>query len=531
MSTVRVKKSVLQSIIRKSLSESDIKKSDVNRRLTVGPDSSSLPSELPLSPSDRMSTQLEVERPPVEDDEYVPMNPKELGLAVQALSEMVPVDHVEKAYMAFKRIIEQLEEEGSDDEEVQIESIRRKNAVLNALMREQSDEYKGVGKLMYQAYKGEDLGPSDDDEEEGASKSAGDSELEDLLREYPNALGNFGLVRSDIKKVIGLVDDILISGSDLETFMEILDGMEDVDDKKMQKVQDAFTKRKDRDLANFVKYFIRANTVAVGDSAKVSKSSKKSVEPASQSTVPASFEWQKYAKPMGYAAASGLRQSFIRDVTGVRALLAYLSGKDDRAYVRNSVMEAFIDGLSAPENQSVLKELIEEEGMSEFARAMEENPKLLTQTQIYKNFEGMITYEALSQIADMKFKGPSGKGFGRRIGEGFLAEFGEPKLSSREEMQLDEMQRDGVYRDLVDYILDEAEDNNYINLLTAAFIMAAEDADVEEYGNYLKPAYSTLKSLSAGKKPPELAVGEFLKGSPEGEEFASKIKAARRGRK
>ena len=68
MSNVKIKKSVLQSIIKKSLSESGLH-SDPSRRLVVGPDSSSLPSMLPLTPSDRMATQLEVERPPVEDPE------------------------------------------------------------------------------------------------------------------------------------------------------------------------------------------------------------------------------------------------------------------------------------------------------------------------------------------------------------------------------------------------------------------------------------------------------------------------------
>ena len=93
MSDVKIKKSVLQSIIKKHLVEAP--RSDVSRRLTVGPDKSTLPTSLPLSPSDRMSTQLEIERPPVEDPDYVPANVRELGHAVQALSEMVPDDQVE----------------------------------------------------------------------------------------------------------------------------------------------------------------------------------------------------------------------------------------------------------------------------------------------------------------------------------------------------------------------------------------------------------------------------------------------------
>jgi hypothetical protein len=534
MSTVSVKKSVLQSIIKKSLSEGDFKKSDPSRRLTVGPDLSSLPAELPLTPSDRMSTQIEVERPPVEDEDYTPMNQRELGFALQALSSMVPTDHVEKAYMAFKSIIEQIEEEGSDDEEIQIESVRRKTAILRALLGEAEDEYRGAGKLMYQTYKDTDLGSPDEDETTSKT-TLRDVNVDRILREYPDALGNLGLVKSDLFKLLGLVDDILISNSDLEIFMEILEGMESVDDKTMDKVQKAFFTRRDKDLANFVKFFIRTNTVAAGGSAKPAKPSKKA---APKVEIPGEFAWQEYAKKFGFAAASGIRQSFIRDITGVRAVAAYVTGKNELAYIKNSILEAFEDALSSPRNKAVLETLIEEEGLQEFRNLLEEDPKLLTRTETYKNFAGLITYEALSRIAEMSFKGMGGKGAGRRIGDAFQAEFGKEKPSSRELKQLEDMSLAGDYSDLVDSILDEAEQNNYINFLTAALLMAAEDpsssATAAELAahEYAKPAFATLKSFSSGKKPPELALGDFVEPSPEGEAFVSQVKAARKlGRK
>lgn len=149
MPDVKIKKSVLQNIIRKSLRESGPKGThDVSQRLTIGPEHSTLPDMLPLSPSDRMSTQLDVERPPVEDPEYVPANSKELGFALQALAEMVPAEQVEQAYMAFQKIIERLEEEASDDEEVQLEAMQRKNRVLQALMNESDDETLSLGRKM-----------------------------------------------------------------------------------------------------------------------------------------------------------------------------------------------------------------------------------------------------------------------------------------------------------------------------------------------------------------------------------------------
>ena len=152
MPDVKVKKSVLQSIIKKHLFESPAPDSGVPRRLTVGPDRSPLPQGLPLSPSDRMSVQLDVERPPVDDPDYMPENPRELGYAVQALAEMVPVEFVEKVYDGFKKVIEDAVE-GDDDSEGEemkmsddvdllnkFESFYRRSRLVNSLMSEAADD-------------------------------------------------------------------------------------------------------------------------------------------------------------------------------------------------------------------------------------------------------------------------------------------------------------------------------------------------------------------------------------------------------
>jgi len=528
MSEVRVKKSVLQSIIKKYLNESNGKRGDVSRRLTVGPDMSSLPSELPLSPSDRMSTQLEVEMPPVDDPDYVPDNTKELALAVHALAEMVPADHVEKAYLAFKRIIEQLEEEDDSDEEVQIESIRRKNAVLRALVGEQSRSSRRVkGRRVSEARYGGgiDAGEPEPGEFDDIMVRLKGSATANILNDYPDAQRNFGLSDRAMSRVINLEDEYHISKNELRDFLNILDSMSNPDTEIQRELSDAIAGKRGKTLAQYVREFINSNTVAF----KKTRAKKKVEKPGE-------FAWQDYAARMGYAAASGIRQSMIRDVTGVRSIAAYITGKNEIAYINNSILEAFEDGMSDPRNKAAIESLIDEEGLTAYMGILKKNPKLLTHTDFYKNFAGLITYEALSRIAEMSFKSQDGKGLDRPIGQAFQAEFGKETLTNREEKQLEQMNLAGDYSDLVDEVLADAEENNYINLLIAALLMAAEDPDTTQTAaeiaahEYTVPAFATLKKYSSGKKPPEQAIKDFLGDSPEGEKLAAKVKAARKGK-
>tara|TARA_Y100000034_G_C6894645_1_gene412257 strand:- start:1267 stop:2316 length:1050 start_codon:yes stop_codon:yes gene_type:complete len=53
-----------------------------------------IPPNLPITPDDLMANQLAVERPPIDDEEFVPDGVEELTRAVAALSQEVPVDQV-----------------------------------------------------------------------------------------------------------------------------------------------------------------------------------------------------------------------------------------------------------------------------------------------------------------------------------------------------------------------------------------------------------------------------------------------------
>lgn len=531
MPDVKIKKSVLQSIIRKSLSESGPKGShDVSQRLTVGPERSLLPSSLPLSPSDRMSTQLDVERPPVEDPEYMPANPRELGYALQALAEMVPAEQVDKAYMAFQKIIERLEEEGSDDEEVQLESMMRKNRILQALVSEadQTDAKQrraDLGDARLPSREWEAAAEDDEDEDEDDDiRDPAEKLTTDRYTAYADAKDNFDISNYHIDKLESAVYDYKLGKKDLETFMDVLSTMDDPDEEVKAEVYGALETKRGKVLATYVEEFNAKSTMAF-KKARARKAS------AGKDALPA-FDYQSQSKKMGYAAASGLRQSFIRDIMGVRSLNAFVVPKKIQSYVHNSIKEAFLDAFELPENRDFLVKLFDEEGLEEYKAHMKD-PGFLEGSKLFQNFMGMVTYEALANIADLNFKSHKGVP-GRKIGLAFMTEFGEEnkKLQSHEEDQLEGMAERGEYVDFINDILDESESNGHRGLLSAAAAMTADDADAEEYGSYAAPAFSSMKKAASVSKPPELHIADYLdKDDPMVGDIKAADRAARKAKR
>jgi len=545
MPGVKVRKSVLQSIIKKHLFESPAPDSGVSRRLTVGPDSSPLPRGLPLSPTDRMSVQLDTERPPVEDPDYIPENSRELGYAVQALAEMVPADLVEKAYHEFQKVLENLEED-EDGEEDSDENVD--------LLKKFENFYRRSRKLMREASDDDDF---EEDEEELARL---DREMgADLKRQADIEFArpkdtNVSLGRlQDALSAIGiknrnLVDYIVrqirsnsevespsdVSGLTMQEFNEFFDLMiRNMGDrgvvKAFEKAQRDSNSHRDESKWDIMVDFIQQFPRFISNRESELLAHKRDPNEIKQS------EYQTIAKPFGYAAASGIRQAFIRDVMAVRALSTFVISRSTSAYVNNSIKEAFEDALSMPENKEFLATLFDEEGLEEY-REMMKNPRALEQSDLFKNFAGAVTYEALASVAEMNFKPYNGKP-GRSIGAAFMSEFGNEnlKLQPNEEMQLRKMADRGLRGDYVQFveeILETSEENGHRGLLTAAAAMTADDADKDEYGSYASPAFSTMKKAASVSKPPELHVADYAgKDDPLVDKIKSADRAARKASK
>lgn len=466
---------------------------DVERRITVGPDNSRLPSMLPLSPSDRMSTQLEIERPPVEDPEYSPSNPKELGFAVQALAEMVHSDQVEEVYVSFKQIIEKLEEEDSDNRTAQIESMLRKHRAFNRLMREAQ---------------GDDEDDEDDDDEKMTPEEEAEMDAierseatgpEAIFFKYENVLKKYGIDRSRFNRIVRVtLLDGRVSNDDLADFLELLGDLSS-DPAMIEKVSPRLKSSNERGLVAFISKFKDEYTEGINRE-----------EATKADAARPKFDYQSYAKPFGYSAASGLRQTFIRDILGIRAAGSFVTPPDVQRFVYNSIREAFEDAFDLPENQDFLKTLLDEDGLEEYKSIMK-NPRALAKSALFQNFAGLVSFEALSTMADLNFK-TTRRGPGRKIGLAFQTAFGDDnkKLQSFEEDQLEQMARRGEYADFVSDVLDASEESGHRGILTAAASMSADDLDREETGSYSSPAFSTLKKAASVAKPPELHVSDYM---------------------
>ena len=627
MSNVKIKKSVLQSIIRKSLSESGLH-SDPSRRLVVGPDSSSLPSMLPLTPSDRMSTQLEVERPPVEDPEYAPMNSKELGLALQALAEMIPADNVAEAYRDFQSVIEKINDEAQKDDELdhmggspedededededesvdaQLESIRRKNRRFDMLLREAegkgapkkklrgqgassksndsaealaalermkdykpktdelptnrkeqmaafgkwlvrkgittpttrqgfSDKFKEfLRDVKYQLPGRDDVAAMmrDRGNDEPGDRIGDLSDLEkfrpsnatsvfQILLRYPEVCDSYNIQRLQAGLLSDLVDGRSITTDELETFLKSINDSF-LNDSAMKKEWRTAFKGGIND-ASILADFIRKFSDPSEDSTSIGDKEDK-------------FSWRGQFKNFGYAAESGLRQAFIKDVESLFKLKRIVFPDDDASEIESSASEAFETALTDPDNKEFLYALFDEEGIKEYIKAIE-NPEDYEASDLYRNFRGIIGYEVISKIAELNFKPRNGKP-GRVISKAFISPQlpappgskeaetdGEP--TSDERKQLESIATDGTFLDFFDEFIKEHNADKYKNLLTGAAILTGEDLDVKEYGNYIEPAFVTLKQLTSGKKTPDVAVKRTVDtDSPEGQAYIAGLKTA-----
>ena len=64
--------------------------------------------QLPVGVSNLMPNNIAVEKPPIDDEEYSPVNPKALSKALAAIGEEIPDSKVEDFYQTVKREVESL---------------------------------------------------------------------------------------------------------------------------------------------------------------------------------------------------------------------------------------------------------------------------------------------------------------------------------------------------------------------------------------------------------------------------------------
>jgi len=137
---VKIKKSILENYLHKILFEQH-----VNSAYTAKPEERQIfaepvdtervtvPQELPISASEEMATQLSTERPPVEDPEYTPANPIELGRAADVIAQQVPGDQVEWFYLRLNSLLKQANDRQGNPEVSRKKEVKQESMIYERL--------------------------------------------------------------------------------------------------------------------------------------------------------------------------------------------------------------------------------------------------------------------------------------------------------------------------------------------------------------------------------------------------------------
>ena len=125
-----------------------------------------VPDGLPVMPTNQMANQLSVQRPPIEDEDYVPTSVEELTRAASAVAQLVPASQIEFYYRQLHRLLDDAsdregkettasseltpEDSKSDDKKQVEESTRKKiknilKEMLSDTDKEEFEKYRTGG--------------------------------------------------------------------------------------------------------------------------------------------------------------------------------------------------------------------------------------------------------------------------------------------------------------------------------------------------------------------------------------------------
>ena len=191
-----------------------------------------VPPELPLKPTAMMATQLADERPPVEDEEYVPTSVADLARAASAIAEMVPPGSIGFFYKQLHAVLDKAQEQQADAAAQEVEDAEGIPSPVKTEGRklreapEDDGEWQQRGRLMSPYDPDYDpLDPyyreqaADDDEEELPDTKDEKTILADLAKEagYSGPSG----VKQALSRLFKLMRYLVVSvGTDkLEDYM------------------------------------------------------------------------------------------------------------------------------------------------------------------------------------------------------------------------------------------------------------------------------------------------------------------------
>ena len=114
-------------------------------KLSDESEETTVPDEVPLSPSQHMSNQVSVQRPPIEDDDYVPASVEELSRAASAIAQLTPNGTIEYFYRQLHKLLDDATDkaagvEKQEDADDKSKSSTVKESAIRATLRKKLKE-------------------------------------------------------------------------------------------------------------------------------------------------------------------------------------------------------------------------------------------------------------------------------------------------------------------------------------------------------------------------------------------------------
>jgi hypothetical protein len=158
-------------------------------------DNSIIEDEIPISASDLMPNRIAIEKPPVEDDSYLPNNTIQLSKALAAIGSMIPDAKVEDFYLKIKKMIEaddlSFVQESSNNFKKREKSMNNYEKRIRKIIREMLLNESSWGDIKLGAHYDDD---DDYDNEETSSKGINKEELKGKhVAKYYNKAGDSGV--------------------------------------------------------------------------------------------------------------------------------------------------------------------------------------------------------------------------------------------------------------------------------------------------------------------------------------------------
>lgn len=124
-----------------------------------------VPADVPVSPSPQMSNQLTVDRPPIEDEDYVPSSTEELSRAAAAIAQLAPNESIEFFYRKLHNLLDDATDKAAEVNLSELEDTEEVKTVKESFLR------RSIRKILLEAPYDPDDRPlyGYDEEEEGMS--------------------------------------------------------------------------------------------------------------------------------------------------------------------------------------------------------------------------------------------------------------------------------------------------------------------------------------------------------------------------